>query len=73
MPEAGQGCWEVVEEGWGHELEAEPVSAASRRDQLVNAASVSYHWRWGDGCGTQGAQGAEEACLPLVSTARVHK
>lgn len=62
---AGQGCWEV-EEGWCQELEAEPVSAESRRDHPVNAASVSFHWRYGEGHGTQGP---EEASLSTVSTA----
>lgn len=68
----GRGCWEV-EERWAHGLEAKHVNVASRRGQLVNAASASYRKRFHEGHGTQVADGVKEASVPTVSAAQIIK
>lgn len=68
----GRGCWEV-EKGWAHGLEAKHVNVASRRGQLMNAASASYRKRLHEGHGTQAADGVKEASVPTVSAAQKKK
>lgn len=66
----GRGCRKVEKE-WAHGLEAKHVNAASRRGQLVNAASASYRKRFHEGHGTQAADGVKKASVPSVSAAQM--